>query len=171
MCDQQENPKRTPRGSPTEPWRVQNGVPEGPKWSQEGPKWSPMGQDGGQEGAQCHPQGFREAQVPLSARQSDTKMRPREPRAGSCTVLRPILGPRGRPKGSKIGAKSGPKVSPQTSSFQIAFWSQILSILGSEKRHFWDPKTEPSAHTDCKVHMQNVLEKPTKNQHSRVGAW
>ena len=61
----QENRKCSPRGSTTEPRRVQNGVPEGPKWSPEGPKWSPMGQDGGQQGAQCHPKGLREAQVPL----------------------------------------------------------------------------------------------------------
>ena len=39
----QEYPKWSPRGSPTEPRRVQNGVPEGPKWSPGGPKVEPGG--------------------------------------------------------------------------------------------------------------------------------
>ena len=61
-----------------EAWRVHND--------------SPITQDGGQEEAKCHPEGLREAHAPLGARQVDSKRRPREPRAGSCTFLRPIFG-------------------------------------------------------------------------------
>ena len=135
------------------------------------PKWSPMAQDGGQQGAKCHPKGLREALVPLGACQVDARMRPREPRAGSCTVLRPTLGPKSHPKRSQIEAKSGPKVIRKTSSFQIAFWDRFLSIWGSEKHHFWDLKKDPSACKGCKVHTSNSLEKPGKNHNFAVGAW
>ena len=109
-----------------EAWRVQNG--------------GPMGQDGGQEGAKCHPKGLREAPAPLGARQVDAKRRPRGPRTGSCTFLRPILGAQRRRKGAEIAPKSGPKAIPKRASFQITFRDRFLSILRSEKHHFRDMK-------------------------------
>ena len=72
-----------------------------------------MAQDGGQEGAKCHHEGLREALAPLGARQVDAKRRPREPRTGSCTFLRAILGPQRRRKGAEIAPKSEQKAIPK----------------------------------------------------------
>ena len=129
-----------------EAWRVQNG--------------GPMGQDGGQEGAKCHPKGLREAPAPLGARQVDAKRRPRGPRTGSCTFLRPILGPQRRRKGAEIAPKSGPKAIPKRASFQITFRDRFLSILRSEKHHFRDMKRTLSTFQSKKANKQKVLEKP-----------
>ena len=152
------------------PQRVPNGALEGPKWSPGGSKMEPGGSKMEPNGPRWGPgRGPIPPQGPQRGSSAALSSPSRHQDAVQGAQGRLVhgfasdFGPQKAPQGSQIGAKSGPKVSPQTSSFQIAFWSQILSILGSEKRHFWEPKTEPSAHTDCKVHAQNVLEKPIKN--------
>ena len=129
-----------------------NGAPERPKWSPGGPKWSPMAQDGGQQGAKCHPKGLRESLESLGARQLSPKMRPRSPGLARAQFRRPLLGPKGRPKGVEIGPKSGPKVVQKTRWFQITFWDRFFSIWGCDKHRFWDLKKDPSTSKGCKAH-------------------
>ena len=129
-----------------EAWRVQNG--------------GPMAQDGGQEGAKCDPKGLTEALAPLGARQVDAKRRPRGPRTGSCTFLRPILGPPRRRKAAEIAPQSEQKVKPKRALFQITFQDRFLSIWRSEKHHFRDMKRTLSSFQSKKANKQKVLEKP-----------
>ena len=98
----QENPKWSPRGSPTEARRVQNGVPEGRRRS-------PMAQDQGQQRAKCHPKGFRESLLPLGARQVDARgVQGTQGRLvhGFASDFGPQKLPQGVPNGSKKRSNS-----------------------------------------------------------------
>ena len=83
--------KHGAESAPMEAWRVQNG--------------GPMAQDGGPEGATCHPKGLREARAPLGARQGDAKRHLGGLRTGSCAFLRSIFGPKGAKKDPKANKK------------------------------------------------------------------
>ena len=110
-----------------------SGAPEGPKWSPGGPKWSPMAQDGGQQGAKCHPKGLRETLGSHVARQLSPKMRPREPRAGSCAVLASAFGAQGAPQGGRNWAKERTKSGTENTLVSDHVLGPIFLNLGVRK--------------------------------------
>ena len=124
-----------------EPRRAQMEAPQGPKWSPGGPKWSPMAQDGGQQGAKCHPKGLREILVSLGARQLSPKMRPREARAGAWSILASAFGAQGAPQGGRNLAKERTKSDSKNifvsdrvlGSIFIDLGVRKTSLLGFEK--------------------------------------
>ena len=125
----QEYPKWSPRGSPNELRRVQNGVPEGPKWIPEGPKWRSMAQDGG-------PKDLRErwelARSPQDAAQGAQGRLVH----GFATDFKPQMTPQGVPNRSKKSTKS---VSKNIFVSDRVLDSNLID-LGVQKTTFLEPE-------------------------------
>ena len=128
-------PRRGPGRSKMEPRRVQNGTA--------GPKWSPMAQDGGQQGAKCHPKGLRESLVSLGARQLSPKMRPREARAGAWSILASAFGAQGAPQGGRNWAKERTKSGTENTLVSDHVLGPIFLNLGVRKASLLGPQKGP----------------------------
>ena len=96
-----------------------------------------MAQDGGQQGAKCHPKCLRESLVSLGARQLSPKMRPREARAGAWSILASAFG---GPRGSKLGPRADQKWYRKHVAFRSRFGTDFSQFGGAKSITFGSSK-------------------------------
>ena len=159
-----EGPQQSPGGSKMESRRVQNGA----RRVQNEAQWAKMG---ARKGPNATTRAFVRLKCCSELAKATPRCGPGSPGPARARFCVRFWAPEGAPRGPKSEQKADQKCLHKHLRFRSRFGAKFYRFWGPKNVTFWDPKTEPSAHKDCKVHTQNVLEKPSKNQHSRVGAW